>query len=74
VLAVSLLTWRDGLVARLAEAVYENRVMPSGYFDKDRVAVLVDALEDAGCQDAEILGNLRGPGPHVRGCYIVDLL
>jgi hypothetical protein len=31
-------------------------------------------LEEAGCQDADILGHLRGPGPHVRGCWPVDLL
>jgi hypothetical protein len=73
-LAASLLTWRDGLLVRVAEDVYANRVLPGGHFDEGRVAVLADALEDAGCQDAEILGHLRGPGPHVRGCYIMDLL
>jgi hypothetical protein len=73
-LAPSLLVWQDGLIVRLAEAVYENRILPSGHFDRDRVAVLADALEDAGCTDAEILWHLRGPGPHVRGCHIVDLL
>jgi hypothetical protein len=73
VLAPSLLAWRDGLLVRLAESVYENRVLPSGHFDRDRVAVLADALEDAGCQDAQILSHLRGEGPHVRGCWCVDL-
>jgi hypothetical protein len=68
-LPAPLLAWRDGLIVRLAEGVYENRLLPGG-----RVAVLADALEDAGCQDAQILGHLRGPGPHVRGCHIVDLL
>jgi hypothetical protein len=72
-LAPSLLGWRDGLIFRLAEAVYENRILPGGHFDKGRVAALADALEDAGCTDAEILGHLRGPGPHVRGCHVVDL-
>jgi hypothetical protein len=72
-LAPSLLAWRDGLIGRLAGGVYEHRVLPSGHFDEGRVAVLADALEDAGCQDAEILGHLRGPGLHVHGCYIVDL-
>jgi hypothetical protein len=74
VVAPCVLTWRDGLIVRIAEGVYEHRVLPSGHFDEGRVAVLADALEDAGCQDAEILGHLRGPGPHVRGCYIVDLI
>jgi hypothetical protein len=73
-LAASLLTWRDGLIVRIAEGVYENRILPSGHLDEGRVAALADALEDAGCTDAEIPGHLRGPGPHVRGCHIVDLL
>jgi hypothetical protein len=37
-----------------------------------RLAVLADALEDAGCTDAEILSHCRSPGPHVRGCWVVD--
>jgi len=36
--------------------------------------VLADALEEAGCTDADLLGHLRGPGPHVRGCWVLDLL
>jgi hypothetical protein len=40
----------------------------------DRLPVLADALEEAGCTDADILSHLRGPGPHVRGCWVVDLL
>jgi hypothetical protein len=36
--------------------------------------VLADALEEAGCGDEEILGHLRGPGPHVRACWVLDLL
>jgi hypothetical protein len=70
----SWLTWNGGTVVRLANAVYEHRVLPSGQFDGDRLAVLADALEEAGCTDQEILGHLRGPGPHVRGCWCVDLL
>jgi hypothetical protein len=38
------------------------------------IADLADALEDAGCTDAELLGHLRAPGPHVRGCWAVDLV
>jgi hypothetical protein len=33
-----------------------------------------DALEDAGCTDSDLLGHLRSPGPHVRGCWTVDLV
>jgi hypothetical protein len=34
--------------------------------------ILADALEDAGCADASLLGHLRGPGPHVHGCWAID--
>jgi hypothetical protein len=61
------LAWNDGTVVRLAQAVYGERAF-------DRLPVLADALEDAGCTDADLLGHLRGPGPHVRGCWVVDLL
>jgi hypothetical protein len=68
------LAWNGGTVKRLAEAIYEKRVMPAGTFDLDRLAVLADALEEAGCTDAEPLEHLRGPGPHIRGCFALDLL
>jgi hypothetical protein len=68
------LVWNEGLVRRLAEAAYEERCLPAGTLDPARLAVLADALEDAGCTDAELLAHLRGPGPHVRGCWAVDLL
>jgi hypothetical protein len=68
------LTWNDGTVRRLAEAAYEERVLPDGTLDAARLAVLADALEEAGCGDAELLGHLRGPGPHYAGCWAVDLL
>jgi hypothetical protein len=58
----------------LAQAAYDERVLPAGTLDTARLAVLADALEDAGCADADLLGHLRGPGPHVRGCWAVDLL
>jgi hypothetical protein len=69
-----MLTWWDGVIPKLAEGVYENRILPSGHFDEGRVAVLADAIEEAGCTDAEILGHLRGPGPHAPGCHVVDRL
>jgi hypothetical protein len=58
----------------LAQAAYDERDLPSGHLDPARLAVLADALEEAGCTDPDILGHLRGPGPHVRGCWAVDLL
>jgi hypothetical protein len=59
--------WHGGTVARLAGAIYEERVF-------DRLPILADALEDAGCTDAEILSHCRSGGEHVRGCWVVDLL
>jgi hypothetical protein len=54
-------------VLGLAKAIYGE-----GRFTD--VPVLADALEEAGCADAEILTHLRGPGPHVRGCWALDLV
>ncbi len=68
------LAWRSSTVRALARAAYEERLLPEGTLDPGRLAVLADALEDAGCADANLLGHLRGPGPHVRGCWAVDRL
>jgi hypothetical protein len=61
------LTWREGIIPRLAEAIYNNR----GFTDMPILAV---ALEETGCTDADILNHCRQPGTHVRGCWVVDLL
>jgi hypothetical protein len=68
------LAWRDGAVPQLAQAAYDERRLPDGILDPARLAMLADALEDAGCTDADLLGHLRSPGPHVRGCWAVDLV
>jgi hypothetical protein len=68
------LTWRDGTIPKLAQAIYEDRDLPSGHLDNHRLAILADALEDAGCDNADILNHCRQPGVHVRGCWVVDLL
>ena len=54
-------------VRALAEGIYADRAY-------DRMPVLADALEDAGCDYAEILSHCRGNGPHVRGCWVLDAL
>jgi hypothetical protein len=61
-------------VTSLATAAYEERSLPSGELDTARLAVLADALEEAGCQDQSILDHLRSPGPHVRGCWPLELI
>ncbi len=69
----AVLAWNDSLVARLAQATYEECDLPDGTLDNGLLAILADALEEAGCTDTDILGHLRGPDPHVRGCWPVDL-
>ena len=63
----SWLGWNDATLVKLAAAIYEDRAF-------DRLHVLADALEYAGCHEASILDHCRQPGPHVRGCWVVDLL
>jgi len=72
-LPATWLTWNGGIVKRLAEEAYEGRGLPAGTFDQVGLAVLADALEELGA-DAELVAHLRGPGPHVRGCWCIDLL
>jgi hypothetical protein len=38
------------------------------------LAILADALFDAGCDNEELLTHCRADGPHVRGCWAVDLI
>jgi hypothetical protein len=61
------ITCNGGTVVKVAQAIYDER----RFHD---LPVLADALEEAGCHNAEILGHLRGGGEHVRGCWAVDLL
>ncbi|MGL4550687.1 MAG: hypothetical protein ACRC33_05830, partial [Gemmataceae bacterium] len=61
------LSVNDGAAGRLARAAYDRR-----HFGL--LPVLADALEEAGCADADLLTHLRSPGPHVRGCWALDLL
>jgi hypothetical protein len=66
--------WRTPQVVALAQSAYDQRELPAGALDLPRLAILADAVEEAGCTDAGLLAHLRGPGPHVRGCWAVDLL
>lgn len=59
--------WLSSTAVSLAQAIYTDRLF-------DRMPILADALEDAGCHQADILGHCRGGGEHVRGCWVVDLL
>ncbi len=59
--------WLSSTVVGLAQAIYDERAF-------DRMPILADALEDAGCTDGDVLGHGRQPGEHVRGCWVVDLV
>jgi hypothetical protein len=59
-------SWLTSTVVKLAEGMYESR-------DFAAMPILADALQDAGCDSADILDHCRG-GPHVRGCWVVDLV
>jgi hypothetical protein len=61
------LAWADGTVSRMAKEIYQERSFAS-------LPVLADALEDAGCTTRALLTHLRSPGPHVRGCWALDLI
>ncbi|MDY3554231.1 hypothetical protein R5W24_003350 [Gemmata sp. JC717] len=60
-------TWRTSDVLALATGTYGERAF-------DRMPILADALQDAGCDNPEVLDHCRGPGPHVRGCHVLDLI
>ncbi len=57
--------WRTATVVAVARGSYDDHAF-------DRLPVLADALEDAGCDSEPLLTHLRGPGPHVRGCWALD--
>lgn len=61
------LAWLTFTVTALAQSIYADRAF-------ERLPILADALEDAGCNQQDILSHCRGPGPHTRGCWVVDLL
>lgn len=59
--------WLTPTVVSVAASIYTDRAF-------DRLPILADALEEAGCTNPDILGHCRSEGPHVRGCWVVDLI
>src|SRR5262249_39651185 len=55
--------WLTSNVVALAQAIFDEKAY-------DRLPILADALEDAGCDQADILNHCRQPGEHVRGCWV----
>jgi hypothetical protein len=65
-LAPGVISWNGSTVVKLAQAIYDERAF-------DRMPILADALEEAGCSDSDILSHCRSEGEHLRGCWVVDL-
>ncbi|HLW68939.1 MAG TPA: hypothetical protein VKS79_26745 [Gemmataceae bacterium] len=61
------LLWRGGTVPKLAQTIYDDHRF-------DLLAILSDALQEAGCTRREILEHCSSVKPHVRGCWLIDLL
>jgi hypothetical protein len=59
--------WRTDTAVALARQMYEAKEFSA-------MPILADALQEAGCDSEEVLSHCRGPGPHVRGCWVVDLV
>jgi hypothetical protein len=59
--------WATSTVTTLARQMYDTR-------DFDPMPILADALQDSGCDDVVVLDHCRAAGPHVRGCWVIDLL
>lgn len=63
----SIISWSDGTIPKLAQAIYEERAF-------DRMPILGDAFEEADCHNAKILSHCRQQEEHVRGCWVVDMI
>jgi hypothetical protein len=61
------LAWNNSTIPKLAQSIYEERAF-------DLLPILADALEEAGCTNADILNHCRQPGEHGRGCWVVDTI
>jgi hypothetical protein len=59
--------WRTSDAVALAQSIYDERAF-------ERLPILADALMDAGCEDEQVISHCRSEGPHVRGCWVVDLV
>jgi len=61
-------------ISRLAQAAHDDRQLPEGILSPSRLAELADELEKIGCANDYLLAHLTSPGPHVRGCWALDLI
>lgn len=61
------LAWLTPSIVAQARTIYEERAF-------DHLPFLADVLEAARWDNPNIQDHCRGPGPHVRGCWVIDLL
>ena len=59
--------WRTETATGLALKMYDEKQFAA-------MPILADALQEAGCEQPEILAHCREPGTHVRGCWVIDLV
>jgi len=59
--------WLTSTVKQLAQSIQEESAF-------ERMPILADALEDAGCDNPDVLNHCRSAGEHVRGCWVVDAI
>ena len=64
---LSWLNDHGGAVRQLAGEIYHQSAF-------HRMGELADAMLQAGCDREELLAHCRGSNPHVRGCWLLDLL
>ncbi len=59
--------WRTSDVVALVRGIYDDRAF-------DRMPILADALQDAGCDNDDVLTHCRADAVHARGCWVVDCI
>jgi hypothetical protein len=59
--------WLTSEIVALARTMYEQRSF-------EQMPLLGEALKEGGCTNQEILNHCRSQMPHVRGCWVVDLV
>jgi hypothetical protein len=83
---IMFLRWERTVIVSLLRCIFGNpfravtsdvRILAEGIYREkafDRMPILADALQDAGCDNEDVLNHCRQPAEHVRGCWVVDLL
>jgi hypothetical protein len=67
-------SWFTPDVLTKTQEALNDRFLPEGILNVHRLGLVADALEETGCKNFELLGHLRSKGPHVLGCWALDLI